>query len=293
MTALPKLPPRRNDSHKGDFGRVLIVGGSWGMSGAVGLAGMAALRTGAGLVTLAVPQLILPIVAAYEPSYMTLGLAADQEGRIAAESSEKLEVALSHATCVAIGPGLGRSPALTELVGRLNLRLSCPLVIDADGLHAIAVAHEVADTPEFVKRRGAGSRIFTPHPGEFRSLAGERYIGQPDCERARRLAADWRSIIVLKGVPTWVTDGASLLECSVGNPGMATGGSGDVLTGVITGLLAQGLSPLEAAHLGVHIHGWAGDLAAAELGQAGMIASDLLKYLPAAVRRAGSENSGS
>ncbi len=278
---LPRLPVRQATSHKGDFGRAILLGGSRGMSGAIGLSGMATLRSGAGLVRLAVPDVILPTVAAYEPCYMTWGLPSDSEGRIAEGAWEQLRSAFVDATCSACGPGLGRSHALDQLICAIYSTIATPLVVDADGLNALA------DFPHVIGQPG-GPRVLTPHPGEFRRLSLGRFVELAPEVRAQKLAQEWRVVIVLKGVPTWVTDGAELVACSVGNPGLATGGSGDVLTGVITALLAQGLAPFAAALLGVHVHGWAGDLAAAELGQVGMIASDLIRFLPAAIRRSDS-----
>ncbi|MBM4004943.1 MAG: NAD(P)H-hydrate dehydratase [Planctomycetes bacterium] len=275
---IPLLPARDRQSHKGDYGRVLLIGGSRGMSGAIGLAGIAALRSGAGLVRLAVPNSILEIVAGYEPSYMTVSLPDDDQGRIVAAAREQLQEQLSTATCVVCGPGLGRSRGVDTLVHWLYTTVTQPLVLDADALNALA--EQPATLP-----RAAGPRILTPHPGEFRRLASGRFEDCPDEDRLQRLAAEWRVTVVLKGFPTRLSDGVRDAAAAVGNPGMATGGAGDVLTGVIAGLLGQGLSAWDAALLGVHVHGAAGDLAAEELGQAGMIASDLPRYLPGALRR--------
>ena len=282
MTAsppLPRLPARAADSHKGDYGRALIVGGSRGMSGAVALAGMAALRAGAGLVTLGLPEECLATIAALEPSYMTLPLRQDRAGRISQESHEILRERAGYYTCLGVGPGLGRSNQLTELVEWMYDTLPQPLVVDADGLNALAAAQVVKADP-------AGPRIVTPHPGEFRRLVGRDDAAAGDMQAlAVQWAADHRAVLVLKGASTLVTDGTQLVRNQTGNPGMATGGSGDVLTGVIVALVCQGLSPWEAAHLGVHVHGLAGDLAAERLGQVSMIASDLVRYLPQAFQQ--------
>jgi NAD(P)H-hydrate epimerase len=257
---------------------VLLIGGSRGMSGAIGLAGIAALRSGAGLVRLAVPGSILETVAGYEPSYMTVPLPDDAEGRIVASAREPLKEQLATATCVACGPGLGRSRGTDILVHWLYTTVTQPLVLDADALNALA------DQPATLLQ-AAGPRILTPHPGEFRRLASGRFEELADEDRVQRLAAEWRATMVLKGFPTHVSDGVRHIAAAVGNPGMATGGSGDVLTGVIAGLLGQSLSLWDAALLAVHAHGDAGDLAAEALGQAGMIASDLPRYLPRALQR--------
>jgi NAD(P)H-hydrate epimerase len=294
-TPLPILAARAPDSHKGDFGRVLLVGGSRGMSGAISLAGMAALRGGAGLVTLAVPETCLDVVAGFEPSYMTVPLPCDAAGRIAASAAKKLHELAKDATAVAIGPGLGRSPELVEIVGDLHQSVAAPMVVDADALNALSQRREALSRP-------GGPRILTPHPGEFARLVDQRLGSRDEQESlAHRCAADWRAVVVLKGHQTLVTSGQRFARNATGNPGMATGGCGDVLTGVITALLCQPanaldgrnategvpyrhMTPFDAARLGVHVHGRAGDLAAAELGQVGMIASDVVRFLSPALK---------
>ena len=278
---LPKLAPRAADSHKGDFGRALLVGGSRGMSGAIALSGMAALRSGAGLVKLAVPDVVLDVVAGFEPSYMTSPLPSDQDGQLTVAAKDRVSELADQSTCLACGPGIGRSPQLTDLVVWAYSALPIPMVVDADALFAISERPDCLTEP-------AGSRILTPHPGEFRRLTG---IGggdrSDDEQRAIKLAQNCQIVIVLKGHRTLITDGTRTIHNETGNPGMATGGSGDILTGVITALICQGLAPIDAAILGVHVHGLAGDLAADELGQVSMIASDLLRFLPAAFRKVG------
>jgi NAD(P)H-hydrate epimerase len=277
---LPQLPPRKPDSHKGDFGRALLIGGSRGMTGAVAMAGMSALRGGAGLVRLAVAASCLEIVASFEPSYMTAPLPADEEGRIAEEARDALEDLAAQASAAGCGPGLGRSPGLTRLVGWLYEHLPVPAVFDADALNALA------EQPEILARHAA-PRILTPHPGEFQRLTGgeKRPLRQQSELAAAELAARCGIVVVLKGHRTFVVDGHQQAHNLTGNPGMATGGTGDVLTGLITALVCQQLSPFDAARLGVHLHGLAGDLAAAELGQVSMIASDLIRFLPAAFQQ--------
>jgi ADP-dependent NAD(P)H-hydrate dehydratase len=279
---LPKLSPRNADSHKGDFGRALLVGGSRGMTGAIALAGMAALRGGAGLVQLAVPEVCQDLVASFEPSYMTAGLACDLQGRLTLTAQAELIQWIGPATAVACGPGLGRSDELTELVGWLYGALSQPAVFDADALNALAQRPDVL-------RKPAGPRILTPHVGEFQRLIGNRARLTPEvCEReAQALAARCGVVIVLKGHRTLVTDGTQHVHNTTGNPGMATGGCGDVLTGLLAALLCQHLTAFDAAHLGTHLHGLAGDLAALELGQVSLIASDVVRFLPAAFAKVG------
>lgn len=273
--ALPHLPKRRADSHKGDFGRALVIGGSRGMTGAVCLAGMATLKSGAGLVQLAVPESCLDVVASIEPSYMTLPLPEDSAGRLSAFAKDELAAAAEGATVLACGPGLGRSPDLNELVAWLYRTRAEPIVFDADALNALAEHADGLSAP-------AGVRILTPHPGEFARLTGRRGSREEQITAAVELAKRAGIIVVLKGHQTLVTDGVVQYSNSTGNPGMATGGTGDVLTGVLTGLLAQGMSPIDAARLGVYVHGLAGDLAAEELGQVSLTASDVVRYLPQA-----------
>jgi len=273
--ALPRLLPRRRDAHKGDFGTVLLIGGSRGMTGAITLAGMAALRGGAGLVRLAVPDVCLQTVAAHEPSYMTAPLPSDGAGRIAAEAYEQILSLAETATVVGCGPGLGRCWDLDQLVCRLYQELAKPMVVDADGLNALAADPDVLAQP-------AGPRILTPHPGEFARLIGRRLETEARRAAAVDLASRCRVVVVLKGFQTLITDGTRQAVNPTGNPGMATGGSGDVLTGLVAALAAQGLEPFDAARLGVYLHGLAGDLAAAELGEVSLIASDLVRYLPKA-----------
>ena len=273
---LPRLPKRPADSHKGRFGLALIVGGSRGMSGAMGLAGMAALRGGAGLVRLAVPDACLETVAAFEPSYMTVPLPCDRAGRIALSARQEIVELSAAATVVACGPGMGRSLGLDALVSGLYVDLDKPMVIDADGLNALATRPGVLAQP-------GGQRILTPHPGEFARLTGKGRLPPDHRQRAAmELATSCGAVVVLKGHQTCVTDGQRTYVNTTGNPGMATGGSGDVLTGLIASLVCQGLCPLDAACLGVYLHGLAGDLACEELGQESLLAGDLVGFLPRA-----------
>jgi NAD(P)H-hydrate epimerase len=274
--ALPWLPPRPIDSHKGDFGRVLLIGGSSGMSGAIGLAGMAALRSGAGLVTLGVPEACWAVVAGYEPSCMTLALPCDAQGRLNVAARDLIADYAEKMDCLACGPGLGRSPQVTDLVCWMYELLPQPLVLDADALFALAHRFNRLEEP-------AGPRLLTPHPGEFsRFMNGAQMSREHSEQLAQNMAASYGLVLLLKGHGTMITDGQQVVHNRTGNPGMATGGTGDVLTGVIAALVGQGLSPFEAAQLGAHVHGLAGDLAAEELGQTSMIASDLLRFLPRA-----------
>jgi NAD(P)H-hydrate epimerase len=248
------------------------------MAGAAALAGMAALRGGAGLVRLAVPETIQETVAGFEPSYMTFPLPADATGHIAGGAFSSIMGQAKTASAIACGPGLGRSLDLDSMVVELYQKVTLPMIFDADALNALA-----ADPAALAKP--GGPRILTPHPGEFARLIGEKLEGQRRLSAAVELAARCGVVVVLKGHQTLVTDGSRRSLNTTGNPGMATGGTGDVLTGLITALVCQHLSPFDAARLGVYLHGLAGDLAAEELGQVSLIASDLIAWLPEAFLR--------
>jgi NAD(P)H-hydrate epimerase len=275
ITQLPVLGRRPADSNKGDFGKILVIAGSRGMSGAAVLAGSAALRGGAGLVRVAVPQEIWPIVAAGNPCLMTAPMSQDDHGRMnAAATGDLVDLAQAN-DVVALGPGLGLSADLSALVATLVQQVAKPLVLDADGLNAIAAR------PEAIGKH-AGPIIITPHPGEFARLmhTDTASVQAQRQELAAEFAARHGLIVVLKGHDTVVSDGRRVYRNTSGNPGMATAGAGDVLTGLIAALLGQGLEPFAAAQLGVHVHGRAGDLARDQLGERGIIATDLLSYLP-------------
>ncbi len=274
---LPLLPSRAADSHKGSYGRVLIIGGSRGMSGAAALAGMAALRSGAGLVRLAVAESCLDTVAAFDPCYMTVPLPDDSEGRLAVDSVADLEPILDWATTVAIGPGLSRSAQLDHLVVELYRHAVQPLVVDADALNALA-------SQGIDLSKHAAPRILTPHPGEMARLIDSN-IDQVQAARkdvAQAFAKAHDVILVLKGHATVIASRDQLAINATGNPGMATGGTGDVLTGITVAITAQGLAPFDAARLAAHVHGLAGDLQAARLGEVSLIARDLIDGLPQA-----------
>jgi NAD(P)H-hydrate epimerase len=275
----PKLPPRSPAGHKGDYGRILVIAGSRGMSGAAVLCGSAALRGGAGLVRVAVPRDILPIVAAGNACYMTAPLSQDDDGRLCLTATAELRRLADENDVIALGPGLGRSADLDRLVADLLKHGRRPMVVDADALNALS--QDVA-----ILKEHAGPVVLTPHPGEFARLLNTTIAAVQNDRRdlAARFAAEHGVIVVLKGHGTIVTDGRHCYTNTTGNPAMATGGTGDVLTGLIAALLGQGLEPLAAAQLGVYAHGLAGDLARDLLG-IGLIASDLLEFLPQALRR--------
>ncbi|MFN0052540.1 MAG: NAD(P)H-hydrate dehydratase [Planctomycetales bacterium] len=279
------LPARPDAAHKGTFGKVLIVAGSRGMSGAASLAGLGALRGGAGLVQVAVPKGILPIVASIEPSYMTVPLPEDSQGRIGPGTIGLVVELACQCTAVAIGPGWGASPDLVELARTIYSTVAVPLVIDADGLNALA-----GSAPPWPTAPPDAVRVLTPHPGEFARLLGtDTRTVQADRELlATEFSRKNGVVVLLKGQGTVVTDGRQVSINATGNSGMATGGAGDVLTGLIAALLAQGLHGYAAARLGAHLHGLAGDLAASEFGRPGLIASDLPRFLGHAWRQMGS-----
>ena len=272
---LPEAPARQIHGHKGTFGRVLIIGGSRGMSGAPSLAGLGALRGGAGLVYVAVPHEILPIVASIEPSYLTIPLATQEEhGGLSLQALPAIKQACNGKDAIAIGPGLGHTQDTISIVTTLYQEVAEPMVVDADALNAIA-------TQPGIMKLTSGPRVLTPHLGEFSRLSG---FDISDVQNHReKSAAEFAKthgvILLLKGPRTVITDGERMAINLTGNSGMATGGTGDVLTGLITALLGQGMPAFEAAQLGAHLHGLAGDLAAAEQSQPGLIASDLPKHL--------------
>ncbi len=276
ITTLPRLPLRPADAHKGMFGHVLVVAGSRGMSGAAILCGSAALRGGAGTVQVATAATIQPTVAAGQSCFTTAALADTKTGQIAAAAlSEVVELA-KDASVIAIGPGLGRGEDTRAIVHGLLDQSALPAVLDADGINSYAPLSSGQ------KIRAGKPTVLTPHPGEFARLLNSTTakIQSNREESAIRFAIEQGHVLVLKGSNTLVTDGRRLYVNRTGNPGMATGGSGDVLTGLIAAILGQGLDLFAAAQLGVYLHGLTGDLARDDLGEESLIASDILKYLP-------------
>jgi ADP-dependent NAD(P)H-hydrate dehydratase len=277
IEAVPILGPRPRDGHKGRFGHVLVIAGSRGMAGAAALCGAGALRSGAGLVRVATAAEVQPTVASFEPSFMTYPLPCDPLGRILFETARPdLERLIEPANVIAVGPGIGQSQESAKLLRFLILETDKPLVIDADGLNALVGQTELLSG---LKR----PVVITPHPGEFARLSGApvKTVQAERIERAAALAAIAEPlVVVLKGAGTVVSDGKRYYVNTTGNPGMATGGTGDVLTGVIAALLGQKLPAFEAAQLGVFIHGVAGDVARDQHGETGLIAGDIVDALP-------------
>ena len=243
------------------------------MTGAPALAGMAALRSGAGLVTVAVPDRCLEVVASFDPCYMTVPLPDDEFGRVSSAASEGLRGLSYRASSVGIGPGMSQSDGVRQVVADLYERYREPMVVDADALNVLASRSDGLPV-------AVGPRILTPHVGEFRRLIGEPDLSPAACRQAaRQFAEQHEVIIVLKGHQTLVTDGSDEFQNTTGNPGMATGGSGDVLTGVITALAGQGYTPMEATVLAVHVHGLAGDIARDRIGETSLTAAHIASHL--------------
>jgi NAD(P)H-hydrate epimerase len=278
ITELPQLPPRPASAHKGTFGTVLVVGGSRGLAGAVSLAGRAALEGGAGLARLAVPGRILDSVAAMAPACTTVPLADTPAGRLDPRAAGEALRAAREADVVALGPGLGCDSDTIMFTRAFLENLDKPAVVDADALNAIS---KIGGLAALTNR--PATLVVTPHPGEAARLLRTTISEvQHNREAAAVRLAESGAVALLKGQGTIVTDGKRVYVNDTGNPGMATGGAGDVLTGLIAALLAQGLSGFDAAALGAYVHGLAGDLAARELGQASVTAEDILRCLPRA-----------
>jgi hydroxyethylthiazole kinase-like uncharacterized protein yjeF len=274
----PVLPRRHSDAHKGDAGRLLVVAGATGTSGAARLAARGALGAGVGLLTVAVPEPIRSEVAAGDAAYMTAGLTSTLPGSVAYPAARDILFRAANAHAVAIGPGLGTHEETVACVRRLVAELPRPTVVDADALNALVNGPLPAV---------AAPRVWTPHPGEAARLLGvDPAAVVHDRESAvRALWSRLGGIVVLKGAGTLVTDGTVVLQNPTGNPGLATGGSGDVLTGMIGAFLAGGLEPLTAACAAVYIHGQAADELSESAGQRGLSMRALLDVLPRIVAR--------
>ncbi len=278
------LPQKLDHDHKFSCGRVLVVGGSTGLTGAPCLAASAALRAGAGVVTAAVPASLNPVFEQKLTAVMTLALEDGGRGALNETALPALLEAAARFDCLALGPGLGRDPATAALVRRLLAQADMPVVLDADGLGA------VAGRPGTIRKRRAAT-VLTPHAGELGRLLGRPAdtVAASALASAREAARRTGAVVVLKGANSIITDGSWTLINPSGNPGLATAGSGDVLTGVVASLLARGLEPLAAAAAGVYLHGAAADLAAAEGNTDNLVSTDLLGFLPRAFAEAGEE----
>lgn len=264
------LPDRDPWGHKGDYGKILLLCGSRGYTGAAALSAMGALRTGAGLVFLGVPESIYAIEAMKlnEPVVFPL---PDEEGKLSEIAIDEIVDRLSRMDAVLIGCGLGQSQGTMAVLKAVLETAECPVVVDADGINLLA------QNISLLRERTAPT-ILTPHDGEFARLGG--ILTEDRMTSAREFAKQMGCVLLLKGHRTCISDGEVCYENSTGNPGMAVGGSGDVLAGMIVSLLGQGIAPLEAAACGAWLHGAAGDLCASQLGQYGMLPTDMLNVLP-------------
>ena len=264
------LPDRDPFAHKGKFGKILLLCGSEGFTGAAALASMGALRSGAGLVFLGVPRSIYTIAAVKLMEAIVFPL-PDEGGKLSSDAIAEIQDRLPKMDAVLVGPGLGQSRGVSDVVKAVLETAECPVVLDADGINVMAKHKNVL-------RGRKAPTILTPHDGEFVRLGG--IPGEERVAAAEQMAKDLGIIMLLKGHRTTITDGSTTYINRTGNPGMAVGGSGDVLAGIIVSLLGQGIAPLEAAACGAWIHGAAGDRCAAEMGQYGMLPTDMLNILP-------------
>lgn len=282
----PFSPKRLRTAHKGTFGHAGIIAGSAGKTGAAAMAAMAALRTGTGLVTVAAPRSVSDVLDAKLLEAMTHPVPETETRELSKQALEPLLAFAADKTALAIGPGLGTHPETQALVHNLLVKAQRPMVLDADGINVFAGHADMLS-------RASGPLILTPHPGEMARLLGTTVadIQRDRLGAASRLACERNVCVVLKGAGTIIAapDGRLAVN-STGNPGMATAGTGDVLTGIIVSLLAQGLSTWEAACAGVYLHGLAGDLAASEQGEAGLIAGDVIRAIPRAIQHVVTDN---
>jgi NAD(P)H-hydrate epimerase len=276
---LPHLKPRPIQSHKGDFGHALLVGGGPGMAGAITLAALAALRSGAGLTTVAARSHTRLILQTTTPCAMTMPLEESHQGFLAESSAKLLGSKYSQNTVIGIGPGLGRDASQDRMVVELFQKWPGAAVFDADALNALADSKHWQNSNQ-------SPRILTPHPGEWARLSS---VPATDPDRQAQAAIDLARqsgvIVVLKSHQTLVTDGTRQYRNTTGNPSLAVGGSGDVLVGMIVAMACQGLEPFDAAVLAVYLHGLAADIAHAQLGTPSTLGTDLIDFLPAAFRQ--------
>jgi len=279
----PLIGPRPAESNKGKYGHVLVVGGSVGKAGSVAMAGMAALRAGAGLATVATPKSVLPTVAGFHPELMTEPLFETREGTISAGAEARLNSLAKGKSVLAVGPGISRNPETAELVRMLVSTSEVPIVLDADGLNAFeGLTDELSGKGRFL--------VITPHPGEMARLAGcsTADVQKDRLGMARLFAREHEVTVVLKGNRTLVVQpSGDAWVNTTGNPGMSTGGTGDILTGMVAAMIAQNLKePTLAVCAAVHLHGLAGDVMRESVGEHSMVATDLLRGLPDAFERA-------
>ncbi|UCD55844.1 MAG: NAD(P)H-hydrate dehydratase [Candidatus Omnitrophota bacterium] len=277
---LSKIPPRKQDTHKGDFGHVFVLAGSVGMTGAAYLASQAALLAGSGIVTCGIPKSLNVIMEVKLTEAMTLPLSETRECSISLSAEKDILDFAEKIDVIAIGPGLSRHKETLALTRNLLKKINKPFVLDADGAIALTGYCDI------LKKRSAPT-VLTPHPGEMSRLVGKdiRVIQKSREKIASDFAKKYKIILVLKGHQTVVANSRGDTYINrTGNSGMSTAGVGDVLTGMISSFVGQGIDPYSAAAIGVYLHGTAGDIAAKEKGQFSLIASDLLDKLPQAIK---------
>lgn len=280
MKEIAHLFTREKDTHKGNYGSVLIIGGSTGLTGAVCLCACACLRVGAGVVRVGVPKSLNNIFEIKLTEVMSIPLPESEKGVLGERAYFEIKRILNRIDVLAIGPGISTHHAVRRLVIKILRYIDKPVVLDADGINVLAQNIEV------LNKRRAKDLILTPHLGEFSRLIN---ISCEEIKKRRKLlvkefSRKYNLIFVLKGNRTIISDGVELFENKTGNPGMATAGSGDVLTGIISGLLAQGIKPIDAARWGVYLHGLAGDWGARNKTEPGLIAGDIVEYLPVVLK---------
>lgn len=263
------LPVRRRDAHKGDFGKVLLLCGSVGFTGAAELAAKAAARMGSGLIFVGVPQSVYPIVAAKLTEPMVFPL-PDEDGKLSVAAVPELLRRLERCDACLLGCGLGQSEGVAAVVRAALQAATCPVVLDADGINVLRGHINVV-------HNAACPVVLTPHEGEFARIGGDLRLGR--LQAVKQLRRETGATILLKGHRTLICGDEGCYVNRCGNPGMAVGGSGDVLSGMIVSLLGQGLSPTKAAALGAYLHAGAGDLCAERLGEASMLPSDMIEAL--------------
>ncbi len=275
-----KWKPRKKNAHKGDFGRVCVLAGSKGLTGAAHLAAVSALRSGAGLVTLGVPEAVWPVLARREAEIMVRSFPSTKQGGFSLKALQPALNFLNTQDILALGPGLSQNGETQKWALGILKNTILPVILDADGINALQGHAEILKSCR-------GRAVLTPHPGEFFRAFGIKVSDRAAdrVEKARKIARKFGIVLVLKGHETVVADESEVYVNSTGNPGMAKGGSGDVLTGVIAALAGQGMSLWDAARFGVYLHGLAGDMAAKKKGEAGMTAGDMIEELPPVIQK--------
>ena len=274
---LALFPPRLNNTHKGNYGKDLLLCGSQGYTGAASFAAMGALRVGAGLVFLALPESIYTIEAIKLNEPIVLAL-PDEDGKYAATAIQQIRTMMQGKDVILVGPGMGQSPNTAEITCSILREFQGTVILDADGINVMR------DHIDILRERTYPT-ILTPHDGEFIRIGGNLAVNR--ISAVTSLAKDLGVIVLLKGYRTIITDGNSCYLNTTGNPGMATGGSGDILAGMITGLVGQGIAPIQAAACAAWLHGAAGDFCAEQIGQYGMLPSDILDVLPRLLKQDG------